>query len=87
MLTTLMPTATWDEFNGTSSAAAIVGGVVACLQGRAKQALGGPLTPERVRRLLATKAYGKPQPRSDAKEYPIGPLPDLRKLFEAVRID
>jgi hypothetical protein len=78
-----------DVFNGTSSATSIVAGVVACLQGAATEALGAPLTPATIRALLANAANGTPQADSvayPAATYPIGPLPDLRRLLSAAGI-
>ncbi len=78
-----------DSFGGTSSATPIVAGVVACLQGAALQALGAPLTPAMVRALLADPANGTPQadsPLYPAATYPIGPLPDLRRVLRTAGI-
>jgi subtilisin family serine protease len=71
------------DFGGTSSAAAIVAGVVACLQGFAKSALGGPLDPWTVRNLLRRDDLGIPQHPGDPPEDHIGPLPDLERLMNA----
>lgn len=78
-----------DTFGGTSSATPIVAGVVACLQGAATQALGAPLSPATVRSLLADPANGTPQadsPAYPAATFPIGPLPDLRRVLRAAGI-
>lgn len=78
-----------DTFNGTSSATPIVAGTVACLQGVAVQALGAPLTPATTRNLLSDPANGTPQansPAYPAASYPIGPLPDLRRVLRAAGI-
>jgi hypothetical protein len=63
-----------EGFNGTSSAAAIVAGVVANLQGIALAQLGVPLTPLQIRTLLVQT--GSPQLGNIAE--PIGPRPNLR---------
>ncbi len=44
------------EFSGTSSAAPIISGTVACLQGLAKQIYGIPLQPEQIRTALTSGA-------------------------------
>ncbi|MCB9434486.1 MAG: S8 family serine peptidase [Ardenticatenaceae bacterium] len=84
-----------NTFGGTSAAAAMVAGVVACLQGYAKNVLGNRLQPSHIRHLLSQNEYGTAQ--TDyyeanqlgvlteylAEDYHIGPLPDLKKLIEA----
>ena len=78
-----------DSFNGTSSATPIIAGVVSCLQGAATQALGAPLSPSTIRALLSNPANGTPQADSaayPAATYPIGPLPDLRRVLRAAGI-
>jgi hypothetical protein len=78
-----------DSFGGTSSATPIVAGVVACLQGAAIQALGAPLSPASIRNLLSNPANGTPQadsPAFPAAAFPIGPLPDLRRVLRAAGI-
>ncbi|MCY1082785.1 S8 family peptidase [Archangium lansingense] len=62
-----------DSFSGTSSAAPIVVGAVANLQGVANASGKGPLEPRALRELL--RATGTPQ-ESNTKQ--IGPLPNLR---------
>ena len=70
------------KFNGTSSAAAMVAGAIACLQG-VVLAHGRPaLSPLTLRELLRTT--GSPQqarPRESLAARRIGPLPDLRALI------
>jgi len=68
-----------NSFSGTSSAAPIVAGAVANIQGVAKKELGKPLDPETVRKLL--KKTGTPQKGSRK----IGPLPNLKKAIKKVR--
>jgi len=63
------------EYNGTSSAAAIVAGVVANLQGIALAQSGVPLPPLQIRTLLVQT--GTPQSGNIAE--PIGPRPNLLK--------
>jgi hypothetical protein len=78
---------TWytDHFAGTSSAAAIVAGVVGCAQG-AMRASGAPLTPAHTRALL--RASGSPQQDGT---YPatqrIGSRPDLRQILGALGME
>jgi subtilisin family serine protease len=62
-----------DTFSGTSSAAPIVVGAVANLQGIANANGMGPLEPRALRELL--RATGTPQASSSKQ---IGPMPDLR---------
>ncbi len=67
------------NFGGTSSAAAIVAGAVASLQGAAMadDAWGQPLEPEAVRALLVETGT----PQTDDLDRPIGPMPDLAAAF------
>ena len=73
-----------DGFAGTSSASAIVAGVVGCAQGCAR-ASGNVLTPSQVRMLLRTT--GSPQ-QDNLPQFPatqrIGNRPDLRQLLGAL---
>lgn len=69
-----------ETFNGTSSASATVCGVAACLQGIAKKALGVPLAPKKLRKLLIKT--GSPQ-QGGTKQH-IGPRPDLAKAAKKV---
>ncbi|MEV7908313.1 S8 family serine peptidase, partial [Streptomyces anulatus] len=66
-------------FSGTSSASAIVAGVVADLQGVAKAA-SGVLTPSQVRDTL--KLTGTAQPVGDPHH--IGPRPDLHAAIDDI---
>jgi serine protease len=66
-----------DYFNGTSSAAPMVAGAVANLQGIALKTFGRPLTPNQIRTLLVRT--GSPQ-LGNTDEH-IGPRPDL---FQAI---
>lgn len=70
-------------FNGTSSAAVMIAGAVACLQG-ALRARGKMLTPLQVRELLRDDRFGSPQQPDDfvPVSQRIGPRPDLRKLID-----
>ncbi len=63
-------------FGGTSSAAPIVVGAVASLQGAANAAGLGPVDPRLLREVL--RATGTPQ---DSSEKQIGPQPDLRNAL------
>jgi hypothetical protein len=73
-----------DGFAGTSSASAMVAGVVGCLQGVAR-AGGSVLSPSQVRTLLRTT--GSPQ-QDNLPQFPatqrIGNRPDLRQLLGAL---
>jgi subtilisin family serine protease len=72
------------RFSGTSSASPIVTGAVACLQGRAKAKNGGPMTPDKVRKILMQT--GTPQeagPGVPVSQH-IGPLPNLVKAMTKV---
>lgn len=72
------------QFSGTSSAAPMIVGTLACLQGIRRAAEKAPLTPSQARFLLRT--YGSPQ--QDAPGRPttqrIGPRPDLKALIAAM---
>jgi subtilisin family serine protease len=72
------------RFGGTSSAAAIVAGVLGCLQGIRLKRKQTPLTPRAARRVL--RATGVPQshgPSAAASER-IGRMPDLSELIAAL---
>lgn len=72
------------RFSGTSSASPIVTGAVACIQGRAKQKLGNPLTPKQVRSLLIrTGTPQEPGPGVPLRQH-IGPQPNLLKAFKRI---
>jgi len=72
-----------SRFNGTSSAAAMVAGAVACLQGimRARQT---PLDPISLRTLLRDNSLNSPQRAliGNPDDVHIGPRPDLCKLID-----
>lgn len=73
-----------DNFNGSSSASAIVAGVVASLQGAVLHATGAKLDPGTVRSVLV--ATGTPQDlaASDPDAGPIGPQPNLAAALALV---
>ena len=77
---------TWytDNFAGTSSASAMLAGVLGCVQGVAK-ASGAARTPSQARALL--RATGSPQ-QDNLPQFPatqrIGNRPDLRQLLGAL---
>jgi hypothetical protein len=75
-----------DDFNGTSSATAMIGGVAASLQGAYKSAYGQQLPPNDLRHLLSDSSLGTPQPIPDAVLRHIGPLPDLAAMLRRLRI-
>lgn len=72
-----------DDFRGTSSAAPIVAGVLACVQGVLRAKGASPLTPAEARALL--RNTGRPQ--TDHAKRPatqrIGRRPDLKELIKA----
>ena len=67
-----------DRFSGTSSAAPIVAGALACVQGVLRAAGRRPLTPELAR--AALRATGSAQP-PDRQRRRIGSRPDLSELI------
>ncbi len=73
-----------DDFRGTSSAAPIVAGVLACVQGVLRAKGAPPLTPSAARALL--RKTGRPQtdhPERPAATQRIGGRPDLKELIGA----
>lgn len=70
-----------DDFNGTSSASAIVAGAVASLQGAAQASLGYRLDPLALRQLLVDT--GTPQAAGPFGEL-IGPQPNLAAALEEI---
>jgi hypothetical protein len=80
----------WDEdgwytnrFSGTSSAAPMVAGALACTQGMLRAHGRPPLMPEEARKLL--RETGAPQEHEhDRVSRWIGPRPDLRSMVERV---
>jgi hypothetical protein len=69
-------------FAGTSSAAAIVAGAAASVQGVAIQRFGMPLPPSQIRQLLVET--GNPQPEPGNTDEHIGPLPNLRQAISKI---
>ncbi len=74
----------WDKtgttlYEGTSSAAAIVAGAAAVLQGIARAHLGAAFSPADLRRFLRDPANGTES--ADPKNDRIGAMPDLSKLI------
>jgi hypothetical protein len=51
-----------ENFNGSSSATAMIGGVAASLQGAHRSAYGHQLPPNDLRHLLSDASLGTPQP-------------------------
>jgi hypothetical protein len=75
-----VPVAKYSKgFGNTSGATAMVGGVVACLQGVGRGAGLRVLTPKEARELVSDPTFGTPQPADDVGT-PIGPLPNLGHL-------
>jgi hypothetical protein len=69
-----------NSFSGTSSAAPIVAGALACVQGVLRAAGHAPLTPKQARELL--RASGSPQvAETDGAMRRIGPRPNLQELI------
>lgn len=68
-----------QDFNGTSSASALVAGVAAALASSYEQLNGSVLTPQQVRSILIST--GTPQDYSTSGGY-IGPLPNLREAVK-----
>lgn len=69
-----------DSFNGTSSASGMVTGAAAVLQGVATKALGKPLKPKQLRRILVNTGSRQ---QGDTKKK-IGPRPNLKKAAQKV---
>ncbi len=70
-----------ERFSGTSSAAPMVAGALACVQGVLRAAGRRPLTPDQARRAL--RETGSPQqPAADGTLEPIGNRPDIAGLIE-----
>lgn len=70
-------------FNGTSSAAAIVAGAVANLQGIALARSGAPVAPLQIRTLLVQTG----SPQLGNTDEPIGPRPNLRQAVAQLTRD
>lgn len=71
-----------DDYNGTSSASAMVAGAVASTQGLAMALIGAPLLPDDLRQLLIDT--GTPQGPATSSTKPIGPIPNLAKVVAAI---
>ncbi len=69
----------YTYFNGSSSASAIVAGVVASLQGMHRATFGKPAEPDYLRKLLVST--GTPQ-EAGTENLPIGTQPDLLKAVQ-----
>jgi hypothetical protein len=68
-----------DRFNGTSSAAAMVTGVVASLQSAYIEAFGEPMSPDDIAYLLDISGTLQPNPSEN-----IGPRPDLGLALQSM---
>ncbi|HTS91489.1 MAG TPA: S8 family serine peptidase [Stellaceae bacterium] len=66
------------QFNGTSSATAIIGGAALVVQGVALAATGQRLSPAALQSALSDPTTGTPSNPGNAG---IGPMPDLRRLL------
>jgi hypothetical protein len=73
-----------ENFNGSSSATAMVGGMAASVLGAARAVYGQMFPAFMVRNLLSNPLLGIPQPEDDPKH--IGPLPDLAAILRELRI-
>ena len=71
-------------FGGTSSAAAIIAGVAASVQGMARAKHGRALRPEALRNLLSDPANGTESIDTPAGPQQIGVMPDLERLAGAL---
>lgn len=72
------------RFSGTSSASPMVAGAVACLQGHAVAKRGAPLTPSRVRSILASTGVTQLQGPGVPVSQKIGPMPNLPRALAKV---
>ncbi|HUG18196.1 MAG TPA: S8 family peptidase [Planctomycetaceae bacterium] len=68
------------DFNGTSSASAIVAGAALAVQGLAEANLGQRFSPKELRDILSDPAYGTPS-HSPADDR-IGVMPNLKKFID-----
>lgn len=75
-----------DEFGGTSSAAPIVAGVLACVQGILRERGERPLTPAQARQLL--RETGSPQQAAPGRPVTerIGTRANLREIIGALKL-
>ena len=71
----------YQDFSGTSSASAIIGGAAAAVQGMSIAATGQLLGPLDIRRLFRDPALGTAV--ADSATARIGSMPDLRKISQA----
>ncbi len=72
------------RFSGTSSAAPIVTGAVACLQGIAMHGGYTPLTPARVRQILVSTGTPQAADPERPRSQHIGPLPNLERAITRI---
>lgn len=70
-----------SNFQGTSSASALVAGVATVLQGVFHSKTGNVLSPQELREILVSS--GTQEGQGDVEKH-IGPLPDLRKAITAL---
>ncbi|KFN03917.1 serine protease [Bacillus clarus] len=78
---------TWytDKFNGTSSAAPIIAGTIACLQGILLARNKAPLTPRNMRNLLRNTGSLQQDASMSPKTQRIGNRPNLEQLIRALK--
>lgn len=74
-----------SRFSGTSSAAPMVVGVLACIQGIRRAAGQPPLTPAQARNLLRTTGSSQQDGPDQPSAKRIGTRPDLRAMIAASR--
>lgn len=79
-----LPKTSPNYFSDTSSAAAVVAGVVTSLQGIAKAKNGVALFPEQVRSILVQTGIKQGEPDSGESEKHIGPLPNLGQALSMI---
>ena len=72
------------DFDGTSSASAIIAGVAVVVQGMYRAAHGDYLRPAQMRALLTGGAATPQVPVASRANLPIGVMPDLKALVETV---
>ncbi len=75
-----------NSFGGTSGAASMIAGIVACIQGAYRANFGSFLQPKKIRELLNTNGHDQTSGRYAPKNQNIGKRPDLRLLLDQLKI-
>lgn len=70
-----------QQFNGTSSASAIIAGAAISIQSMLEANHRPRLNPKQMRDVLSSQAYGTPSANGAAKDK-IGVMPDLKKIID-----